>query len=66
MKTKRQWLEGIKDKKVRKQALKNTSRKVLNNEYVDRSLNSALAGAFVWANTPEGHDYWHRATKTKN
>lgn len=56
MKTIRDWFETIADSDIRKRAIKNTSKHVLNIE--KPSLGIALSSAFAWTETPEGYAYW--------
>ena len=56
MKTTREWIEDL-DEPYRSEAIKNTPIKVLKlKEHISQS--KALLDAFVWEDTPQGHDYW--------
>lgn len=53
-KTTKEWFEALPDNCEWKQkALKN-----VKNNSLEISLSEALNSGFVWAETPEGHDYW--------
>lgn len=55
MRTIKYWLEKL-DEPYRSQALQNTSFNRL--EWLASCIGNAIADAFAWRNTPEGHDYW--------
>lgn len=55
MKTIKEWLESIPDETIRNQAIKNTG--LVQYKGYSSSLSSAIARAFVWSGSPEGHEY---------
>lgn len=54
MKTVKDFIETIKDDKIRQAALNNLTRP--NMQAAD--LNAALFYGFDWSSTPEGYEYW--------
>lgn len=70
------WLKTIEDKEIREKALNNYKNcfagyglDVLDDKDEDKdepSFNSALSGAFVWSDTPEGFYFWNNFVNTLN
>jgi hypothetical protein len=58
MKTIQEWLNELPED-VRDKAIANTDKDLLEINLYNR-LSHALEGAFVWALTPEGWDYWDK------
>jgi len=65
MKTIFQWMDTIKDPKIRKMAKENY-RANLKRHYNTKpfkrkfdSLSRAIYAAFIFANTEQGHTFWH-------
>ena len=58
MKTVKDWFELL-PKDIRVKAYANTYKFKLNTK--ESSLFKALDSSFVWANSPEGQDYWIKA-----
>ena len=58
MKTVKDWFELL-SKDIRVKAYANTYKFKLNTK--ESSLFKALDSSFVWANSPEGQDYWIKA-----
>lgn len=56
------WLMTIEDKKIREAAIRNCDYLCNDDRYIVEvgSFRDALAGAFLWKYTPEGHDSWER------
>ncbi len=52
----RGWLETLPDG-YRERALANLGASIAGDE-IRGDLGDALAGAFVWGDSPEGHDFW--------
>lgn len=55
------WLMTIEDKKIREAAIRNAKLYPIPFIRVDvefESLSDAIWYAFIWKETPEGHDYW--------
>ena len=68
------WLKTIEDKEVKEKALNNYKNcfaehglDVSDDKDKDEpSLKSALSGAFIWSDTPEGQDFWNDFVNTLN
>lgn len=58
MKTAREWFEELPED-VRKKAINNSEKEGLD-DIPELSLSISLFGAFVWSDTPEGHDFWSK------
>ena len=64
-KTIREWLNELPEP-ISSRAIKNAeneSESSLEEEDVTSSIMCALAGAFVWNDTPEGHEFWRQVSK---
>lgn len=58
MKTIKDWLEELPEG-IKEKALLNYKASPQNKEKeVVGSLSAAISGAFVWIDTPEGHEFW--------
>ena len=53
----KEWLEELPEE-IRDKAISNTKAALLEENAKDDSLKGAIAGAFIWGETPEGHKYW--------
>lgn len=56
MKTVKELLQSIPDRKVRKRALRNLDLRFA--DYPASTIQQALSIAFIYKDTPEGLDYW--------
>ena len=56
MKTIKEWLNDLPEE-VREKALRNARKDSLDVKRI--SFKKALAGAFIWYKSPEGHKYWN-------
>ena len=59
MKTIREWLNELPEP-IRSRAIRNTENEsdTLLDTITDVNFKNALWVAFIWSNTPEGHNYW--------
>lgn len=55
MKTIKEWFNTL-EEPYKTQALKNTKADILSEKAED--LSDALLRAFIWIDSPEGHEYW--------
>ncbi len=55
-----EWLHTIEDVEVRERAVRNYENEMPEEVVEPESLEDALFGAFVFMDTPEGSDYWHK------
>lgn len=65
MKTIREWLNELPEL-YRSRAIKNAENDPepsLEEEAAESIVGGAVAGAFVWRDTPEGHEFWDQVSR---